>query len=92
MTTMAENERLAVVEVEVRGLRADVNEVKGDVKTLISAVSVLTAHEEASALAAKTRGEVEGRIGVWVRTFLPLGAALTSILISLYVLYEQAGG
>lgn len=38
-TAAAQGERLAVVETEIKAIRADVTEVKGDVKTLLASNS-----------------------------------------------------
>lgn len=88
---MAENERLAVVEVEVRGLRDDMTEVKSDLKFLISAVATLTAHEEATAKAAAARAEAEGRIGVWARAAIPWVLSGIGICLTILGLLDILG-
>lgn len=88
MTTMAENERLAVLENQYRTLQSDVTEIKSDVKALVATQATL-----ATALAVKEAADAKERqsrsnTGVWVRTFLPLifsaiacGIAVVSLLL-----------
>jgi hypothetical protein len=84
MTTMAENERLAVLENQYHQLQVDVTEIKSDVKSLVAQQAAL-----ATALAVKQakdeRAELaRGTMGVWMRSLVPwllmaLGLTLTLI-------------
>lgn len=83
MTTMAENERLAVLENQYRTLQSDVSEIKTDVKALVATQATL-----ATALAVKEAADAKERksrsdTGVWVRTVLPLIAAIAALLLAL---------
>lgn len=83
MTTMAENERLAVLENQYRTLQSDVTEIKADVKALVTAQATL-----ATALAVKEAAEQRERkarsdTGTWIRSFLPLLGSLFAVAVSL---------
>ena len=92
MATMAENERLAVLESQYAQLQVDVTEIKSDVKAL-----VLQQQAVATALAVKSardeRAEVaRGTMGVWTRSFVPW--LLTILAISLTIIHmvlEEVG-
>jgi len=71
MTTMAENERLAVLETHVSRLQTDVQEIKSDVKALVKAVEGLTASNEAREAADAVKAKSRADTGVWVRAFGP---------------------
>jgi hypothetical protein len=84
MATLAENERLAVLESQYVMLQRDVTEIKADVKALVSTQAML-----ATALAAKEAAQLAGSheretTGVWVRSLLPLLFALLAVGISFY--------
>lgn len=82
MTTMAENERLAVLENQYRTLQSDVTEIKSDVKALVATQASL-----ATALAIREAAEQEHRMarastGVWIRSLLPLIFSGMAVLIA----------
>jgi hypothetical protein len=88
MTTMAENERLAVLENQYNLLQRDVSEIKSDVKALVitqnSLLTTLAVREEADRVASSTRAST----GVWVRSFVPwliTGVAATLALVNTIV-------
>jgi prefoldin subunit 5 len=83
MATMAENERLAVLENQYRTLQSDVTEIKSDVKALVATQATL-----ATALAVKEAADTKERqsrasTGVWVRTILPLVAAIAALVLAI---------
>lgn len=82
MTTMAENERLAVLENQYRTLQSDVTEIKADVKALVTTQTQL-----AVALAVKEASEATERssrasTGVWVRSILPLIVSIIALVLA----------
>jgi hypothetical protein len=93
MTTMAENERLAVLENQYALLQTDVTEIKSDVKALVAQQSAL-----ATALAVKSardeRAEqARGTMGMWMRSLVPwilMAIALTLTIINTFDLTIRA--
>lgn len=86
MTTMAENERLAVLESQYKILQSDVTEIKSDVKAIAAAQATI-----ATALAVREAAEFQdmksrSSTGVWVRTFLPLAVATLAVIVSIVTL------
>lgn len=80
--TGAENERLAVLESEVAHIRADVSEIKGDIKRIAA-----NQNSAALALAAKSASDVaiaaaRSSTGQWVRFFTERFVAIVAIVIS----------
>jgi len=83
MTTMAENERLAVLESQYASLQHDVTEIKADVKALVASQATLTV-----ALAVREAADVRGKqgqaaMGVWVRSMLPWLVAVTALVLAI---------
>lgn len=82
MTTMAENERLAVLESQYHQIQSDVSEIKSDVKALVVAQAQLS---QQLAIAEATSLRVErarASTGVWVRTFLPWVVAVLALFMA----------
>ncbi len=71
MTTMAENERLAVLENQILSLRTDVSEIKTDVKALVVAQAQLSTAMAVRDAAAFQEMKSRAGTGTWVRAMVP---------------------
>jgi hypothetical protein len=76
MATMAENERLAVLENQYRTLQSDVKALVATQATLATALAV---KEAADTKERQSRAST----GVWVRTILPLVAAIAALVLAI---------
>jgi hypothetical protein len=89
MTTRSEEERLAVVEIQISTLQTDVTEIKSDVKSLVA-----TQQQLAVALAVKNAAELQheksrASTGVWVRWVLPVAFTLVNGALTAIALIQR---
>lgn len=82
MTTMVENERLAVLENQYKTLQSDVTEIKTDVKALVSAQFLLTQAMAVRDAAAFQDMKSRANTGTWVRSMLPWIVATLALVLS----------
>ena len=83
MATIAENERLAVLESQYKTLQSDVSEIKSDVKALVANQMQLATALAVRDAATMEASNLKGSAGVWVRSFLPLVFAMAAVVISI---------
>jgi hypothetical protein len=60
---------------EVRVMRREIDEMRGDVKTLVAAYARQQGRDEAAAQALRDATASNHERSAWYRTFIPLGAA-----------------
>ena len=83
MTTMVENERLAVLENQYKTLQSDVSEIKSDVKALVIAHTALERSMVMRESAALQDMKSRSSTGVWVRSLVPWIIATATLAVAL---------
>lgn len=87
--TGPENERLAVLESQFRGLQLDVSEIKIDVKSLVQAQSDLTHAFSVMQSVEFSARQARGSTGVWVRAILPWVVAVAALVMSGFNIFAR---